>query len=124
MVLQHACSLDAAANDRFHRALYEGMLHPELPTSSKQALFLNVVYKAMKADPSAARVRARSRARHRARERRGEPGALARRMTGCTMDILCVHSISFCVCAFCCCVLAVVRMPLAEASPQRSPQVY
>ncbi|KAL1525563.1 hypothetical protein AB1Y20_020417 [Prymnesium parvum] len=50
MVLSHVTSLEASTADRFYRALYESLLHPELPTSAKQALFLNVLYKAMKAD--------------------------------------------------------------------------
>ena len=50
MVLSHATSFNPDAADRFHRALYSALLHPELPNSGKQALFLNVVYKAMKAD--------------------------------------------------------------------------
>ena len=58
MVLSHATGFAPSASDRFYRALYESVLHPDLPTSSKQALFLNVVYKAMKADDTVARVAA------------------------------------------------------------------
>ena len=58
MVLAHASTFDPATEDRFYRALYEALLHPELPSSAKQALLLNVVFKAMKADADPARVRA------------------------------------------------------------------
>ena len=52
MVLSHATSFTPAASDRFYRALYASLLHPDLPTSGKQALLLNVVFKALKADES------------------------------------------------------------------------
>ena len=58
MVLAHASTFDPATEDRFYRALYEALLHPELPSSAKQALLLNVVFKAMKNDKDPARVRA------------------------------------------------------------------
>lgn len=45
-------------NDRFYRALYQKLGSPELHTSSRQGLFLNVLYKAMKNDKQAARVAA------------------------------------------------------------------
>jgi ribosome biogenesis protein MAK21 len=58
MVLSHAAGFAPATADRFSRALYASLLHPELPTSGKQALLLNVVYKTMKADEKDARVAA------------------------------------------------------------------
>lgn len=36
MVLSHVASIEATTSDRFYRALYEALLHPELPTSAKQ----------------------------------------------------------------------------------------
>ena len=38
MVLSHAAGFAPSTSDRFSRALYASLLHPELPTSSKQAL--------------------------------------------------------------------------------------
>ena len=55
MVLSHATAFTQEASDRFYRALYASLLHPDLPNSSKQALLLNVVFKALKADESHAR---------------------------------------------------------------------
>jgi len=43
-------------NDRFYRALYQKIASPELYQSSRQALFLNVLYKAMKNDTQLIRV--------------------------------------------------------------------
>ena len=47
-----------AVTDRFYSALYKKILDPGLTTSSKQVMFLNLLYKAMKADPSTPRLRA------------------------------------------------------------------
>ncbi len=45
-----ALSLPASkAAARFHRALYEKLLAPELGRSNKQSLFLNLIYRALKA---------------------------------------------------------------------------
>ena len=38
--------------DRYYTALYVKLLDPELKSSSKQSMFLNLVYKSMKSDPS------------------------------------------------------------------------
>jgi ribosome biogenesis protein MAK21 len=46
------------AADRFYRTLYESLLDPRLVTSSKQVMYLNLLYKSMKADVSAKRVQA------------------------------------------------------------------
>ena len=47
-----------AVSDRFFRALYEKMLDPALIASTKQAMFLNVVFRGMKIDPAMNRVKA------------------------------------------------------------------
>jgi ribosome biogenesis protein MAK21 len=48
----------ASLSDRFYRALYDKLLAPELRTSSKHAMFLNLCFKAMRHDNMAARVAA------------------------------------------------------------------
>lgn len=45
-------------SDRFYRALYTSLYDPRLAGSSKQALYLNLVFKAMKQDPNPRRVMA------------------------------------------------------------------
>ncbi|TIB68406.1 hypothetical protein E3P77_01125 [Wallemia ichthyophaga] len=45
-------------SDRFYRALYESLLDPRLGGSSKQSMYLNLLFSAMKRDPSNARVAA------------------------------------------------------------------
>ena len=45
-------------SDRFYRALYESLLDPRLGTSSKQSMYLNLLFSAMKRDPSNARIAA------------------------------------------------------------------
>jgi len=47
-----------SVTDRFYSALYKKILDPELTTSSKQVMFLNLLYKAIKADQSVPRVKA------------------------------------------------------------------
>ncbi len=47
-----------SVSDRFYQAIYFMLIHPDLRGSSKQALFLNVLYGAMRHDTSIARVRA------------------------------------------------------------------
>lgn len=47
-----------AVTDRFFRALYASLFDPRLAGSSKQALYLNLVFKAMKADTDKKRVMA------------------------------------------------------------------
>lgn len=41
--------------DRFYRALYDILLHKDLFKSSKQTMFLNVLYKTLKNDNNMAR---------------------------------------------------------------------
>ncbi|TYJ57954.1 hypothetical protein B9479_001310 [Cryptococcus floricola] len=43
-------------SDRFYRTLYDSLFDPRLVTSSKQAMYLNLLFKAMKADQSVSRV--------------------------------------------------------------------
>ncbi|KAK9472504.1 CBF/Mak21 family-domain-containing protein [Dipodascopsis tothii] len=45
-------------SDRFFRALYDSLFDPRLITSSKQALYLNLVYKALKQDLNVKRAKA------------------------------------------------------------------
>lgn len=45
-------------SDRFYRALYSSLFDPRLAGSSKQALYLNLVFKAMKQDQDPKRVMA------------------------------------------------------------------
>ncbi|KAL0939426.1 ccaat-box-binding transcription factor [Colletotrichum truncatum] len=46
------------ASDRFYRTLYESLLDPRLATSSKQALYLNLLLRSLKADVDTRRVKA------------------------------------------------------------------
>lgn len=45
-------------SDRFYCALYRKLFDPALSTSSRQASLLNLVYRAMKKDTAAVRVKA------------------------------------------------------------------
>jgi ribosome biogenesis protein MAK21 len=45
-----------SVTDRFYNAFYRKLMSPDLPTSSKPALFLNLTYKVMKNDPAPNRV--------------------------------------------------------------------
>ena len=47
-----------AVSDRFYRALYSSLFDPRLAGSNKQALYLNLVLKAMKQDRNTPRVAA------------------------------------------------------------------
>jgi ribosome biogenesis protein MAK21 len=46
----------SAIVSRFYRALYATLLDPRLHTTRNQALFLNLLFKSIKADPEKARV--------------------------------------------------------------------
>ncbi|OHF04342.1 CBF/Mak21 family protein [Colletotrichum orchidophilum] len=46
------------ASDRFYRTLYESLLDPRLANSSKQALYLNLLLKSLKADVDTRRIKA------------------------------------------------------------------
>ena len=58
MLIQQLTSSHQIAADRFYRTLYESLLDPRLATSSKQALYLNLLFKALKSDVNARRVKA------------------------------------------------------------------
>ncbi|ORY90226.1 CBF/Mak21 family-domain-containing protein [Leucosporidium creatinivorum] len=58
MLIYHVSAAKRAVTDRFHRALYASLFDPRLAGSSKQALYLNLVFKAMKADTDKKRVMA------------------------------------------------------------------
>ena len=50
MVLLHMMKSSNTVSDRFYRALYAHLLNPDFHSSSKQTLFLNLLYRALKAD--------------------------------------------------------------------------
>lgn len=57
LIAQVAKSRPAIA-DRYYRTLYDSLIDPRLHTSSKQAMYLNLVFKSLKADDSLPRVMA------------------------------------------------------------------
>ncbi|GAM87708.1 hypothetical protein ANO11243_057350 [Dothideomycetidae sp. 11243] len=58
MLLQKLSARKHHGVDRFYRTLYESLLDPRLVTSSKQILYLNLLYKALKSDVNIKRVQA------------------------------------------------------------------
>lgn len=58
MLIQQLTSSHLSSRDRFYRTLYESLLDPRLLTSSKQTLYLNVLFKALRSDLSIKRVKA------------------------------------------------------------------
>ncbi|CRG85049.1 Ribosome biogenesis protein MAK21 [Talaromyces islandicus] len=58
MLIQQLSASHQIATDRFYRTLYESLLDPRVATSSKQSLYLNLLYKALKNDTSVKRVKA------------------------------------------------------------------
>ena len=58
MLIQQLCESHPAASDRFYRTLYESLLDPRLLVSSKQVLYLNLLYRALKADLNIKRIQA------------------------------------------------------------------
>ncbi|KAI1209480.1 CBF-domain-containing protein [Annulohypoxylon truncatum] len=58
MLIQQLAANRHLATDRFYRTLYESLLDPRLITSSKQALYLNLLYRSLKADVDGRRVKA------------------------------------------------------------------
>ena len=58
MLIQQLTGLHQGAVDRFYRTLYESLLDPRLITSSKQALYLNLLFRALKSDLNVKRVQA------------------------------------------------------------------
>lgn len=58
MLIQQLAASKQLAVDRFYRTLYESLLDPRLATSSKQALYLNLLFRGMKNDVDVRRVKA------------------------------------------------------------------
>lgn len=61
MLIQQLQASHQGSNDRFYRTLYESLLDPRILTSSKQALFLNLLFKALRSDLNIRRVKAFSK---------------------------------------------------------------
>ena len=58
MLVQQLVWHHQGSMDRFYRTLYESLLDPRLLTSSKQALYLNLLYRALRSDLNVKRVKA------------------------------------------------------------------
>ncbi|TKA74700.1 hypothetical protein B0A55_05091 [Friedmanniomyces simplex] len=58
MLIQQISSTKHYGAERFYRTLYESLLDPRLYSSSKQVMYLNLLYKSLKADLHAKRVQA------------------------------------------------------------------
>lgn len=58
MLLQQISSRKHFGAERFYRTLYQSLLDPRLFTSSKQVMYLNLLYKSLKEDLNAKRVQA------------------------------------------------------------------
>ncbi|EAW07760.1 RNA-binding ribosome biosynthesis protein MAK21 [Aspergillus clavatus NRRL 1] len=58
MLIQQLTASHQVAGDRFYRTLYESLLDPRVATSSKQSLYLNLLFKALKNDLNLRRVKA------------------------------------------------------------------
>ncbi|KAI5780533.1 CBF/Mak21 family-domain-containing protein [Geopyxis carbonaria] len=58
MLIYQVSSSKQTVSDRFYRTLYESLLDQRLVNSSKQALYLNLLFRALKADTSVKRVKA------------------------------------------------------------------
>jgi len=58
MLIQQLSASKHLAEDRFYRTLYESLLDPRLVTSSKHAMYLNLLFKALKVDLNIKRVKA------------------------------------------------------------------
>jgi len=58
MLIQQLSANRQLATDRYYRTLYESLLDPRLITSSKQSLYLNLLYRSLKADADVRRVKA------------------------------------------------------------------
>ncbi|CAE6341998.1 unnamed protein product [Rhizoctonia solani] len=56
VLIEKVSSANKSISDRFYRTLYDSILDPRLLASSKQAMYLNLVFKAMKSDTSYRRV--------------------------------------------------------------------
>ena len=58
MLIQQLNESHQGSVDRFYRTLYESLLDPRLLTSSKQALYLNLLFRALRSDLNVKRVKA------------------------------------------------------------------
>ncbi|EHA17927.1 hypothetical protein CBS115989_654 [Aspergillus niger] len=58
MLIQQITATHQVGADRFYRTLYESLLDPRVATSSKQSLYLNLLFKALKNDLNTRRVKA------------------------------------------------------------------
>ncbi|KAK1757553.1 CBF/Mak21 family-domain-containing protein [Echria macrotheca] len=58
MLIQQLASTKHLAVERFYRTLYESLLDPRLVTSSKQGLYLNLLFRSLKNDVDVRRVKA------------------------------------------------------------------
>ena len=58
MLIQQLIAGHVGSSDRFYRTLYESLLDPRLLTTSKQALYLNLLFKTLRSDLSIQRVKA------------------------------------------------------------------
>jgi ribosome biogenesis protein MAK21 len=58
MLIQQLNGSHQGSVDRFYRTLYESLLDPRLLTSSKQALYLNLLFSALRSDLNVKRVKA------------------------------------------------------------------
>ncbi|RDL42133.1 ARM repeat-containing protein [Venustampulla echinocandica] len=58
MLIEQLATSKQLSVDRFYRTLYESLLDPRLVTSSKHALYLNLLFRALRADLSIKRVKA------------------------------------------------------------------
>lgn len=58
MLIQQLSASNHLAEDRFYRTLYESLLDRRLVTSSKHAMYLNLLFRSLKADLNVKRVKA------------------------------------------------------------------
>ena len=58
ILIQQLAASKRIAEDRFYRTLYESLLDPRLITSSKHAMYLNLLFRSIKADLNVRRVKA------------------------------------------------------------------
>jgi len=58
MLIQQLNGSHQGSVDRFYRTLYESLLDPRLLTSSKQALYLNLLFRALRSDLNIKRIKA------------------------------------------------------------------
>ncbi len=58
MLIQQLAASKHIVEERFYRTLYESLLDPRLITSSKHAMYLNLLFRALKSDLNAKRVKA------------------------------------------------------------------